>query len=97
MRDFVETGFDVAFHDPLVATRTGREETNLGHRVMSPAFRAETVGTRQKLSLENRLQHQLQRCLDHPIRHGGDGCFILTFLQSLVGIFGSDVVVLKDV
>ena len=35
--------------------------------------------------------------LRDPVSHRGDGCFILSFLQSLVGIFGSDVVVLNDV
>src|SRR5438093_12055754 len=33
---------------------------HLGHRIMSPAVRAEPVGAREKIHLENRLQHQLQ-------------------------------------
>ena len=39
---------------------------------MSAALRTETVGTRQEIRLKDRLQHQLQRCLDHPIGHGGN-------------------------
>src|SRR4051794_1125120 len=39
---------------------------------MSPALRAEPVGAREKIHLEDRLQHQFQRCLDHPVAHGGD-------------------------
>src|SRR6478609_6867833 len=70
MRDFVETGFDVTFHDPLIGV--GREMAHLGHRVMSPAPRAEPVRAREEIRLEDRLQHQLQRCLDHPIPDRGD-------------------------
>src|SRR4051812_20622147 len=33
---------------------------------MSPASRAEPVGTREDIRLEDRLQQQLQGCLDHP-------------------------------
>ncbi len=36
MRNFVEAGFDVALHDPLV--RAGCQMTHLGHRVMSPSL-----------------------------------------------------------
>jgi hypothetical protein len=38
VRDLVETGFDVSFHDPLI--RAGREMVHLGHGVMSPPLRA---------------------------------------------------------
>ena len=34
---------------------------------MSPAVRAEPVGAREEVRLEDRLQHQLQGCLDHPV------------------------------
>ena len=70
MRDLVETGFDIALHHPLV--RVGGKVAHLGHRVMRSAIRAEPVGTREKIRLEDRLQHQLQGRLDHPIRHGRD-------------------------
>src|SRR3954452_19070410 len=39
---------------------------------MSPASRAEPVGTREEIRLEDRLQHQLQACLDHPVGDHGD-------------------------
>src|SRR3954454_1101090 len=70
VRDFVETGFDVALHDPLVGVR--RQMAHLGDRVMGPALRAEPVGAREEIRLEDRLQHQLQGCLDYPIPNGGD-------------------------
>lgn len=46
--------------------------THLGHRIMSPVVRAEPVGTREELRLENRLQHQLQGRLHHPVPDGRD-------------------------
>src|SRR6266568_717448 len=70
MRDFVETGFDVSLHDPLI--RTGREVMDLSHRVMSPAVRAEPVGTREKIRLENRLQHQFHAGLGNSVADRGD-------------------------
>jgi site-specific DNA recombinase len=70
MRDLVEAASDVALHDPLI--RAGREVAYLGHRVVSPAIRAEPVRTREKVRLEDRLQHQFQGRLDHPVPHGGD-------------------------
>jgi hypothetical protein len=65
VRNLVEAGFDVSFHDPLIGA--GREMMHLSHRVMSPAVRAEPVTAREEIRLEDRLQHQLQRCLDHPV------------------------------
>ena len=65
MRDFVETGPDVALNDPLI--RMGRQEAHLGHRVMDPAAGAEPVAAREKIRLEDRFQHQLQGRLDHPV------------------------------
>src|SRR6266498_5431344 len=62
--------FDVSFYDPLV--RAGREVVHLSHRVMGRAVRAEPVGTREEVRLEDRLQHQLQGRLDHPVGHGRD-------------------------
>src|SRR3954464_13338548 len=70
MRDFIETGLNIAFHDPLI--RAGREMTHLGHRVMSPAIRAKPIGTREEIRLENRLQDQLESTLDHPISQRGN-------------------------
>ena len=45
---------------------------HLRHGVMGPALRAEPVGTRVKIRLENRLQHQFQGRLDHPIPRSRD-------------------------
>ena len=70
MRNLVETCFDVTLHDPLISP--GREMVHLGHRVMSPAPRTEPVRAREKIRLEDRLQHQLQGRLDHPVRYGRD-------------------------
>jgi hypothetical protein len=70
MRDFVETGLDVSLNDPLVGA--GGEVAHLGHRVVDPAHRTEPVGTREKVRLEHRLQHQLQGRLDHPVADGSD-------------------------
>ena len=40
---------------------------HLGHGVMRPAPRAEPVGTREEIRLEDRFQHQFQGRLDHPV------------------------------
>ena len=72
VRDFVEAGFDVSFHDPLVTAWFRGQVTDLRHRVVSPAPRAEPIGTGEEIRLEDRLQHQLQRCLDHPVGDGRD-------------------------
>jgi hypothetical protein len=45
---------------------------HLGHRVMDPMVRAEPVGAREEIRLENRLQHQLQGRLDHPVADRAD-------------------------
>src|SRR6516225_2086299 len=70
MRNLVEAGLNVALHDPLVCA--GCQIAHLCHRVMSPTLRTEPVGTREKIRLEDRLEHQFHRCLDHPVRHGRD-------------------------
>src|SRR3954451_11072092 len=49
-----------------------RQMAHLGDRVMSPAPRAKPVGTREEIRLEDRLQHQFQGCLDHPIPDRGN-------------------------
>jgi hypothetical protein len=96
MRDFVEAGFDVPFYDPLI--RAGREVVDLRHRVVGPAPGTEPVGAREEIRLEDRLQHQLQGRLGHPVPDGGDGDFILPLLQTCVGMFrvGAGQVVLAD-
>ncbi|MFE9555436.1 hypothetical protein ACFYOD_18430 [Streptomyces sp. NPDC006703] len=52
MRDLIEACLDIAFDDPVVGL--GREIANLGHRVMSPAIRSESVETRKEIRFENR-------------------------------------------
>ena len=44
----------------------------LGHRVMNPVSGAEPVGAREEIRLEDRLQHQLQGRLDHPVADRAD-------------------------
>ena len=70
MRDLVETCRDVALDDPLI--RAGRQIAGLGNRVLSPPPRAEAVAARQEIRLQDRLQHQGQRRLDHPVGDGRD-------------------------
>jgi hypothetical protein len=65
MRDLVETCRDISLDDPLI--RAGREIPYLSHRVMSPAIRAEPVGAREKIRLENWLQHQFNAGLGYPV------------------------------
>ena len=45
---------------------------HLSDRVVRPPVQPEPVGDRQKVGLEDRFQHQLQRRLDDPIRHRGN-------------------------
>ena len=58
------------FYDPLI--RAGGEVVHLGHRIMGPAVRAEPVGAREEIRLEDRLQHQFQGGLDYPVTDGRD-------------------------
>ncbi len=39
-----------------------------------------------EVGLEDRFQHQLEGCLDHPVGHGRDGVFILPLMQSGFGV-----------
>ena len=43
---------------------------DLGYRVVRAAVRAEPVRARLEVRLEDGLQHQLERGLDHPVGHG---------------------------
>src|SRR5205823_10449033 len=52
--------------------RAGREMTYLGHRVLCPALRAEPVTVRVEIRLKDRLQYQLQGCLDHSVGDSRD-------------------------
>ncbi|MQY26306.1 hypothetical protein NRB56_18690 [Nocardia sp. RB56] len=70
--DLVETRLDVAFDDPVIIPGPGRQIAHFSHSVPRPAVGPETIRARQEIRLEDRLQHQLQRCLDHPVGHGRD-------------------------
>jgi hypothetical protein len=59
---------------------------DLGDRVLSTPPGPEPIRARLKAGLEDRLQHQLQRRLDNPVRNRGDGDFILPLLQSRLGL-----------
>jgi hypothetical protein len=70
VRDFVEACLDVAFYDPLVGA--GGEVMDLGDRVVGAASGAEAVTARQEVRLEDRLEHQFEGGLYHPVGHGRD-------------------------
>ena len=46
----------------------GAEQVDLSDRVLGSPLRPEPVGDRHEVGLEDRFQHQLQRCLDDPVR-----------------------------
>ena len=68
--DLIEAGRDVAFQHPLIPM--GCQQVDLGDGVLRPAPGAEPVGARVEVRLEDRLQHQLERGLDHPVPDGRD-------------------------
>ena len=77
MRDFIETGFDIALQYPLVIAGPGGEEVDLGNGVLRAPVRAEPVRARLEIRLEDGLEHQFQACLDHAVGDSGDVRFIL--------------------
>ena len=70
MCDLVEACLDVTLQHPLVGV--GGKNVDLGDGVLRPAPRAEAVGAWLEVRLEDRLEHQLQGGLDHPVTGGGD-------------------------
>jgi len=82
VRDVVERRFDVRVQHPPVSS--GAVVVDLRDRVLRAPPWPEPVRDRLEVSLENRLQHQFQRGLDHLVGNGGDGDFILPLLQSRV-------------
>src|SRR4051794_15196647 len=58
------------FQYPLVGV--GGEVAYLGHRVVSAPIRPEPVTAREEIRLEDRLQHQLQGSLHHPVGDRSD-------------------------
>jgi Recombinase/Recombinase zinc beta ribbon domain/Resolvase, N terminal domain len=65
--DLVEARCDVRLEHPLVVASRCAEEVDLSDGVLGSAPRAEAVGARLEVRLEDRLQHQLQGGLDHPV------------------------------
>ncbi len=70
MVDLVEAGRDVTLQHPLISA--GGQKVDLGDRVLSAASGAEAVRARPEVRLKDRLQHQLERGLHHPVPYGGD-------------------------
>jgi len=70
MRYVVEARLDITVQHPLI--RAGRQKVDLSDSVMRTPFRTEPVRARAKTRLEDGLEHQLQRRLDHPVGHSGN-------------------------
>jgi hypothetical protein len=68
--DGVKARLDIRIQHPAVAF--GAEHVDLGDRVVCSPHRPEPVRDRHEVSLEDRFQHQLQRRLHDPVRHGRD-------------------------
>jgi hypothetical protein len=66
--DLVEARRDIRLEHPLVVASRCAEEVDLGDGVLGSPPRAEAVGARLEIRLEDRLQHQLQGGLHHPVR-----------------------------
>ncbi len=56
---------------PAPTGNLGCRMVNLGDRVVRPPLGPEPVGDRLEVRLEDGLQHELERGLDHLVRHGG--------------------------
>jgi site-specific DNA recombinase len=63
--DRVETCLDIGIEHPQISL--GAQPLDIGDRVVRPTPRPEPIGDRKEISLEDGLQHQLQRRLDHPV------------------------------
>jgi len=70
MVDLVEARRDVTFQDPLI--RAGAEVMDLGDGVLGAAPGTEPIRAGLEVRLQDRLQHQLQGGLHHPVPHGRD-------------------------
>ncbi len=68
--DLVEARRDVRVQHPPVTA--GAVEVDLGNRVLGPPLGPEPVRDRLEVGLEDRLQHQLQCGLDHPVGDRGN-------------------------
>src|SRR5262249_56035570 len=66
----VEEGFDVGVYHPRPAC--SHRLAHSPHGLMRAALGPEPIRARQEISLEDRLEHDLDGLLDHPIPHAGD-------------------------
>ena len=72
MVDAVEARLDVRFDDPLVVRGSLGEVVNLGDGVLCSASWSVAVGRDVEAGLEDRLQHQLEGHLHHPVLECGN-------------------------
>lgn len=68
--DLVEARRDVRIQHPPVTV--GAHMLDLGNRVLGPSPRPEPIRDRQKVGLEDGLQHQFERGLDDPVGDHGN-------------------------
>jgi len=70
--DLVEARLDVRLEHPLIVAGGCGEVMDLGDSVLGPAPRAEAVGTRLEVRLEDRLEHQFHAGLHDTVHGRGD-------------------------
>ncbi len=70
MVDLIEAGRDVRIDHPLIGA--AGEEVDLGDRVLRPSPGPEAIRARREVRLEDRLEHELERSLHHPVPDGRD-------------------------
>jgi site-specific DNA recombinase len=91
--DLVKARRDIRLEHPLVVASRCAEEVDLGDGVPGSAPRAEAVGARLEIRLEDRLQHQLQGGLHHrsaavgmPRRRSLPDALGIAFSRTRVGV-----------
>ena len=70
--DLVEARLDVRLQHPARSRGRRREVVDLGDGVLGSAPRAEAVGARLEVRLEDRFEHQLEGGLHDPVPRGRD-------------------------
>jgi hypothetical protein len=68
--DLIEAGADVRVHHPLIGA--AGEEVDLSYCVLGSSPGPKAIRARRKVRLEDRLEHELERSLHHPIPDGRD-------------------------
>ncbi len=68
--DLVEARLDVALQDPLIGA--GGEHLDLGDGIPGPPAGSKPVRGGMEVRFKDRLQHQHQERLDHPVSDSGD-------------------------